>query len=196
MVSPPVLPVINSRTNNYNKNHPKPTFIVPQCNLITQSNGELNNNNNNNTNIPSFQIDNNSILNVPQETNNLLGSSLNANPQNFQTSQPRSISVSHNHSPSRDTRHVNTGATNNQSQPNQKHQLNNELYLSFSLIENDIKEIRDYLRHTRKKLENTDSKSKQTNDWKQVALVLDRGLFFLYIIAIIVSIAIMFNSYS
>jgi hypothetical protein len=71
-------------------------------------------------------------------------------------------------------------------------QLNNELSLSFNLIENDIKEIRDYLRHTRKKLENTDAKTKQTNEWKQVALVLDRTLFFLYIIAIIVSMALMF----
>ena len=65
--------------------------------------------------------------------------------------------------------------------------------MSFNLIENDIKEIRDYLRHTRKKLENNDSKSKQTNDWKQIALVLDRSLFFLYLIAIFVSLAIMFN---
>jgi hypothetical protein len=73
----------------------------------------------------------------------------------------------------------------------QSNQLNNELSLSFNLIENDIKEIRDYLRHTRKKLETTDSKTKQTNEWKQVALVLDRTLFFMYIIAIIVSSTIM-----
>jgi hypothetical protein len=70
--------------------------------------------------------------------------------------------------------------------------LNNELSLSFNLIENDIKEIRDYLRHTRKKLETTDAKAKQTNEWKQVALVLDRTLFFLYIIAIVVSVNLMF----
>jgi hypothetical protein len=75
----------------------------------------------------------------------------------------------------------------------QSTQLNTDLNLSFNLIENDIKEIRDYLRHTRKKLENNDSKSKQTNDWKQIALVLDRSLFFLYLIAIFVSLAIMFN---
>jgi hypothetical protein len=68
----------------------------------------------------------------------------------------------------------------------------NELSLSFNLIENDIKEIRDYLRHTRKKLETTDAKAKQTNEWKQVALVLDRTLFFLYIIAIVVSVNLMF----
>ena len=74
----------------------------------------------------------------------------------------------------------------------QNNQLSNDLYLSFNLIENDIKEIRDYLRHTRKKLENKDAKTKQTNEWKQVALVLDRTLFFLYIIAIIVSVTIMF----
>lgn len=71
-------------------------------------------------------------------------------------------------------------------------QLSTELNLSFNLIENDIKEIRDYLRHTRKKLENTDARVKQTNEWKQVALVLDRTLFFIYIIAIIVSVIAMF----
>lgn len=69
----------------------------------------------------------------------------------------------------------------------QSKHLNSELNLSFNLIENDIKEIRDYLRHTRKKLETTDSKTKQNNEWKQVALVLDRALFFLYIIANIVA---------
>lgn len=75
----------------------------------------------------------------------------------------------------------------------QSKQLNNELNLSFNLIENDIKEIRDYLRHTRKKLETTDSKTRQSNDWKQVALVIDRTLFFLYIIANIVAAALMFD---
>ena len=75
----------------------------------------------------------------------------------------------------------------------QSNQLNTDLNLSFNLIENDIKEIRDYLRHTRKKLENNDTKSKQTGEWKQIALVLDRSLFFLYLIAIFVSLTIMFN---
>ena len=74
----------------------------------------------------------------------------------------------------------------------QQQQLSNELNLTLNLIENDIKEIRDYLRHTRKKLETSDAKSKQTNEWKQVALVLDRALFFCYCIAIVVSLALMF----
>ena len=74
----------------------------------------------------------------------------------------------------------------------QQQQMNNELNLTLNLIENDIKEIRDYLRHTRKKLENTDAKAKQTNEWKQVALVLDRALFYCYCIAIVVSLALMF----
>ena len=75
----------------------------------------------------------------------------------------------------------------------QSKQLNSELNLSFNLIENDIKEIRDYLRHTKKKLETTDSKTKHTKEWKQVALVLDRTLFYLYILANIVSFSVMFN---
>ena len=63
--------------------------------------------------------------------------------------------------------------------------------MSFSLIENDIKEIRDYLRHTRKKLDTTDAKSKQINEWKKIALVLDRTLFYIYIIAITVSLTLL-----
>jgi hypothetical protein len=69
----------------------------------------------------------------------------------------------------------------------------NELNLNFNLIENDVKEIRDYLRHTRKKLETTDAKNKQTNEWKQVALVLDRTLFTIYLICMLcTSLVIMF----
>ncbi len=75
----------------------------------------------------------------------------------------------------------------------QSKQLNTELNLSFNLIENDIKEIRDYLRHTRKKLETTDSKTRQNGEWKQMALVIDRTLFFLYIIANFVAAALMFD---
>jgi hypothetical protein len=71
-------------------------------------------------------------------------------------------------------------------------QFNRELSISFNVIENDIKEIRDYLRHTRKKTEVADIKIKNTNEWKQLALILDRTLFFLYIIAIVVSVTLMF----
>lgn len=71
--------------------------------------------------------------------------------------------------------------------------MNNELNLSFNLIENDIKEIRDYLRHTRKKLETSDAKTKQTGEWKQVALVLDRTLFYIYVIATVVAGCLMAN---
>ena len=71
-------------------------------------------------------------------------------------------------------------------------QLNRELSTNFNLIENDIREIRDYLRHTRKKTDSNDLKNKNTNEWKQVALILDRTLFFIYIIAIVVSVTLMF----
>jgi hypothetical protein len=84
---------------------------------------------------------------------------------------------------------------NKQNQDEQNHyhihqkddQLNKELSLSFSLIENDVREIRDYLRHTRNKYENVDSKAKQSNEWKQLALVLDRALFFIYLFSMIAS---------
>ena len=65
--------------------------------------------------------------------------------------------------------------------------LNNDLRLSFTIIENDVKEIHDYLRHTRNKFKKTDSKIKQTNEWKQFALVLDRTLFYIYLFSMIVS---------
>ena len=69
----------------------------------------------------------------------------------------------------------------------QSDQLNNGLRLSLTLIENDVREIRDYIRHTRNKCENVDSKAKQSNEWKQLALVLDRALFFIYLFSMIVS---------
>merc|ERR1712127_930174 len=59
--------------------------------------------------------------------------------------------------------------------------LNQVLNFSFNVIENDIKEIRDYLRHTRKKVELKDTSSKNTDEWKRLALILDRTLFYIYI---------------
>ena len=70
--------------------------------------------------------------------------------------------------------------------------LNQDLNFSFNIIENDIKEIRDYLRHTRKKIEIRDTRSKNSDDWKQLALILDRLLFFIYFIVIMVSMTLMF----
>ena len=115
-----------------------------------------------------------------QIPNNYMPSGL---PQ-YSTLPTQGHKLSMGQNPQQINQHVHTHAQTNQ--------LNNDLNLSFSLIENDIKEIRDYLRHTRKKLENTDAKAKQTHEWKQVALVLDRTLFFIYIIAIIVSFILMF----
>ena len=70
--------------------------------------------------------------------------------------------------------------------------LNQDLNFSFNVIENDIKEIRDYLRHTRKNIEESDLCTRNTNDWKQLALILDRLLFFIYLMVIIVSMTLMF----
>jgi len=70
--------------------------------------------------------------------------------------------------------------------------LNQELNFSFNVIENDIKEIRDYLRHTRKRIEVKDVSNKNMNEWKRLALILDRFLFYSYIIVIVVSMTLMF----
>ena len=64
--------------------------------------------------------------------------------------------------------------------------------IAFMTVETDLKEIRDFLRTTRKRMEDKEAKAKTVNDWKQVALVLDRTFFFMYLTAIIVSLAVMF----
>lgn len=66
------------------------------------------------------------------------------------------------------------------------------LSLNLRSIENDLKEIRDYLRHMKKKIEDTDQINKAADDWKQVALVLDRTFFFTYCGWLILSLIIMF----
>jgi hypothetical protein len=64
--------------------------------------------------------------------------------------------------------------------------------ITFMTVESDLKEIRDFLRTTRKRMEDKEAKAKTVNDWKQVALVLDRTFFFIYLAAIIISLAVMF----
>ena len=64
--------------------------------------------------------------------------------------------------------------------------------IAFMTVETDLKEIRDFLRTTRKRMEDKEAKAKSVNDWKQVALVLDRTFFFIYLTAIIISLAVMF----
>jgi hypothetical protein len=64
--------------------------------------------------------------------------------------------------------------------------------ITFMTVESDLKEIRDFLRTTRKRMEDKEAKAKTVNDWKQVALVLDRTFFFIYLTAIVISLAAMF----
>jgi hypothetical protein len=75
----------------------------------------------------------------------------------------------------------------------QSKQMKADLKESYDIIVNDTREIRDYLRHTRQKIDGSGEKNKQNSEWKQVALVLDRLLFYLYILANIVSFNLMFN---
>ena len=63
-----------------------------------------------------------------------------------------------------------------------QNKLNIELNLSYRLIERDTREICIYLKHLRNKLKELDLKSKKQNEWKIVALVLDRTLFYVYIL--------------
>ncbi|CAF0786011.1 unnamed protein product [Adineta ricciae] len=64
--------------------------------------------------------------------------------------------------------------------------------ITFMTVESDLKEIRDFLRTTRKRMEDKEAKAKTVNDWKQVALVLDRTFFFIYLTAIIICLIVMF----
>jgi hypothetical protein len=59
-------------------------------------------------------------------------------------------------------------------------------------IENDLKEIRDYLRHMKKKVEDSDRSNKTAAEWKQVALVLDRTFFFAYCCWLVISLIVIF----
>ena len=60
-------------------------------------------------------------------------------------------------------------------------------------LEKDISEIRDYMNDTRKKLEIKEHKTKLAAEWKLVALVLDRTIFFIYLLITIITLAIMFS---
>lgn len=184
MVIPPLLPPAPPPKKASVNHKPPATIITSLNNTNVQSNGNLthqinrppNNNRLNQANSISC-----TALNTADENSQLLGNSS----QNQQLMGNIQNMPSHTHS---------SGYHQQPSFQQQSSQLTNELSLSFNLIENDIKEIRDYLRHTRKKLETTDAKSKQTNEWKQVALVLDRTLFFIYILAVITSFAVMFHN--
>lgn len=66
------------------------------------------------------------------------------------------------------------------------------LNLNLHSIENDLKEVRDYLRHMKKKVENTDQANRNADDWKKFALVLDRTFFFAYCIWFLISLIVMF----
>ena len=77
-----------------------------------------------------------------------------------------------------------------------KNTVTNETIAAMSVnlrsIENDLKEIRDYLRHMKKKVEDTEQSNKTANEWKQVALVLDRTFFFAYCCWLVLSLIVMF----
>jgi hypothetical protein len=63
---------------------------------------------------------------------------------------------------------------------------------NLNSLEQDIKEIRDYLRDTRKKLEGREYKTKLASDWKLIALVLDRTFFCVFLFVTIITLVLMF----
>jgi uncharacterized coiled-coil protein SlyX len=65
------------------------------------------------------------------------------------------------------------------------------LSVNLRSIENDLKEIRDYLRHMKKKVEDSERSNKAHDEWKQVALVIDRTFFFAYCCWLVISVVVM-----
>ncbi|KAI3385437.1 hypothetical protein SNEBB_010265 [Seison nebaliae] len=63
---------------------------------------------------------------------------------------------------------------------------------SMKNMEKDLREIRDYMRRTRKRLEIQEVKNRIASEWKIVALTLDRTFFLFYVLTIIFSIIIIF----
>lgn len=59
-------------------------------------------------------------------------------------------------------------------------------------IENDVREIRRYLRQLLGRIHQKEDRAKIALEWKIVALVLDRLFFFCYLAAIIISLATIF----
>jgi hypothetical protein len=72
------------------------------------------------------------------------------------------------------------------------HATMSALSMNLRSIENDLKEVRDYLRHMKKKVENTERAEKSATEWKQVALVLDRTFFIAYCFWFVLSLMVMF----
>ncbi|KAI3388224.1 hypothetical protein SNEBB_006325 [Seison nebaliae] len=59
-------------------------------------------------------------------------------------------------------------------------------------MENDLREVRDYLRRTRKRLEDQEVKNRISSEWKVVAMTLDRTFFLCYVFTIMISLIVMF----
>ena len=59
-------------------------------------------------------------------------------------------------------------------------------------VENDVREIRRYLRQLMWRVHQKEDRAKIALEWKVVALVMDRLFFFLYLAAIIISLATIF----
>ena len=67
-----------------------------------------------------------------------------------------------------------------------------ELSVNLRSIENDLREIRNYLTQMKRKVEDWDRLNKAANDWKKVALVLDRTFCIAYCCWLIISLVVMF----
>ena len=80
---------------------------------------------------------------------------------------------------------------NNDDDAENKSALVNEIEMLIS-IEKVLKEVRDSMRETRKKIEIREHKMKLAAEWKQIALVLDRTFFYLFLLVAIITLVIIF----
>lgn len=103
-----------------------------------------------------------------------------------QTPPPHQRQVHHTHHPQQQQEHL------QQQHQQETHGHQHHQHHHQPSVENDVKDIRRYLRQLLGRIHQKEDRAKIALEWKIVALVLDRVFFFCYLIAIVVSLATIF----
>lgn len=76
----------------------------------------------------------------------------------------------------------------------EKTEMSNSLSGHFDNMSSDVKEIKAYLKNMLDRVADKEAKKVIAREWRIVALVLDRLFFFLYLLAIAISVCVVFKS--
>lgn len=76
----------------------------------------------------------------------------------------------------------------------EKTEMSNSLSGHFDNMSSDVKEIKAYLKNMLDRVADKEAKEVIAREWRIVALVLDRLFFFLYLLAIAISVCVVFKS--